>query len=58
MTITNVTTTETTTKPYKVRYYMTAGTLTSKRFATVNEALKFTVERVKLDNLWGIDLEP
>jgi len=34
---------------------MTGGPLTSKTFATISEALRFSVFHVKTDNLFGID---
>ncbi len=40
---------------YKVRYYMTAGTLTSKTFATLHEATMFAVYQVSYGNVYGID---
>lgn len=40
---------------YKVRYYMTAGTLTSKTFATFSEAMMFSVWQVKSGNVHSID---
>ncbi len=40
---------------YKIRYYMTAGTLTSKIFKTFNEAMEFSVWRVTTGNVYAID---
>ncbi len=39
---------------YKVVYYMTAGTLTSKLFDTLSEALVFSVYSVKSGNVYEI----
>jgi len=40
---------------YKVRYYMTAGTLSSRTFATLSEAIEFSVYKVGFMQLYGID---
>ena len=40
---------------YKVRYYMTAGTLTSKTFATFSEAMLFSVYEVASGDVHSID---
>ena len=40
---------------YKVKYYMTAGTLTSKMFDTFNEAMSFSVWCVQTGNVYSID---
>jgi len=40
---------------YKVRYYMTAGTLTSKIFQSLHEAVTFSVYGVNYENFYGID---
>ncbi len=40
---------------YKVRYYMTAGTLTSKTFETLHEATMFAVFKVAYGNIYAID---
>ena len=40
---------------YKVRYYMTAGTLVSRKFATLSEAINFSVFKVGFMQLFGID---
>ena len=41
---------------YKVRYYLTGGTFTSKLFETLSEALRFSVYQVKTGNVHSIDL--
>lgn len=40
---------------YKVKYYMTAGTLVSKMFKTFNEAMLFSVWQVQTGNVHSID---
>ena len=40
---------------YKVRYYMTAGTLTSKKFKTFSEAMNFAVYTVASGDVHSID---
>jgi len=41
---------------YKVRYYLTGGTLVSKKFDTLGEAINFSVYKVGFQQLYGIDL--
>lgn len=40
---------------YEVKYYMTAGTRTTKTFATFNEAMLFSVWQVTTGNVYSID---
>lgn len=40
---------------YKVRYYMTAGKLTSKTFKTFSEAMMFSVWEVRTGDVYAID---
>ena len=40
---------------YKVRYYLTAGTFTSKIFKTFSEAMLFSVWQVKTGDVYSID---
>lgn len=40
---------------YKVRYYMTAGTFTSKTFETLSDAVNFSIYNVSYGNFYGID---
>lgn len=40
---------------YKVKYYMTGGTFTSKTFATFNEAMQFSIWRVHTGNVYSVD---
>jgi hypothetical protein len=40
---------------YRVSYYMTAGSKTSKTFATIHEALRFSISsQVGLNSLYQI----
>jgi len=41
---------------YKVKYYMTGGTLVSKKFNTLREAINFSIYKVDFQQLYGIDL--
>jgi hypothetical protein len=40
---------------YKVRYYLTGGTLVSKTFNTLSEAITFSVYKVGFGQFYGID---
>lgn len=40
---------------YIVRYYMTAGTFASKKFATFHEAMDFAIWRVRTGDVHSID---
>ena len=40
---------------YKVQYYMTGGTRTSKIFASFSEAMDFSIWRVTNGNVYSID---
>jgi hypothetical protein len=42
---------------YRVRYYMTAGTLVSRKFNTLGEAILFSVYEVGFMQFYGIDKE-
>jgi len=41
---------------YKVRYYLTGGTLVSKKFFTLSDAIIFSIYTVGFGQLFGIDL--
>lgn len=40
---------------YKVKYYMTAGTLTSRTFETLHEATMFAVYKAGFQSVYTID---
>ncbi len=40
---------------YKVRYYLTGGTLVSKTFETLHDATMFAVFKVAYCNVYAID---
>jgi len=40
---------------YKVKYYMTGGTLVSKLFKTLHDAIDFSVYNIISGNLYSID---
>jgi len=40
---------------YKLKYYMSGGTLVSKYFKTLHEAVTFSVYNVGPGNFYGID---
>lgn len=40
---------------YRVKYYMTGGTLTSKTFETFHDATMFAITRVLRENVYAID---
>lgn len=42
-------------KMYKVKYYMTGGTLVSKLFKTLHDAIDFSVYNIISGNLYSID---
>ena len=39
---------------YKVKYYLTGGTLVSKKFVTLSEAIIFSVYKVGFQQFYGI----
>jgi hypothetical protein len=41
---------------YKVKYYLSGGTLVSKYFPTLHEAIVFTVYKTGFGQVYGIDL--
>jgi len=41
---------------YKVKYYMTGGTLVSRKFVTLSEAIIFSVYKVGFQQFYGINL--
>jgi hypothetical protein len=40
---------------YKIRYYLTGGTLTSKTFNTLHETTMFAVFKITCENVYTID---
>ena len=40
---------------YKVRYYLTGGTFTSKIFKTFAEAMTFSIWQIKTGDVYQID---
>jgi len=41
---------------YKLKYYLTGGTLVSKYFDTLAEAIEFSVYKTPFQSFYGIDL--